>query len=106
MPHERGMNEGRDRNERELEAREPEGSSRDQRENPSRREGSGSDRGRQDRGRDVMHGRDFAGTNIFSTEREQTLDAERANRGVDSTDEFVTEAELNARESRAQGNED
>ena len=101
MPHERGMNEGRDRNEREHEAREPEGASRE-RENRSFREGE-SDQGR---GRDVMRGRDFAGTNIFATEREQTLDAERAKRGVDSTDEFVTEAELNARENRVQGNED
>jgi hypothetical protein len=97
------MNEGRDRDEREHEAREPEASR--ERESRSLREGE-SDRGRQGRGRDVMHGRDFAGTSIFSTEREQTLDAERAKRGVDSTDEFVTEAELNARENRAQGNED
>jgi len=102
MPHDRKMNEGRDRNEREREAREPERSSRDQRDN----QGRAADRERQGRGRDVMRGRDFAGTNIFSTEREQTLDAERAKRGIDSTDEFVTEAELDARESRAQGKED
>jgi hypothetical protein len=105
MPHERGMNEGRDRNEREREVGEPEGTRREQRENRGRREDGEPKRERQERGRDVIRGRDFAGTNIFATEREQTLDAERARRG-ESSDEFLTEAELDAREPRAEDNED
>ena len=105
MPHDRGMNEGRDRDGREREIGEPEQRG-EQRDNRGRREGSESERDRRDRGRDVMRGRDFAGTNIFATEREQTLDAERARRGLDSSDEFLSEAELDARESRAEDNED
>lgn len=54
------------------------------------------------KGKDVMHGRDFAGANIFATEREQTEDRERVVREapLDDADEMVTDAEVEARELR------
>jgi len=59
--------------------------------------------------RDVMHGRDFAGANIAATEREQTRDRASAAQGKlgDEAGEFVTDAEVEARELRnAEPNED
>jgi hypothetical protein len=59
--------------------------------------------------RDVMHGRDFAGANIAATEQEQTRDRDRAAQGklADEAGEFVTDAEVEARELRnAEPNED
>ena len=55
-------------------------------------------------GKDVMHGRDFAGANIANTEREQTRDrqriAEHGGESLDESGEFVTDAEIEAREAR------
>jgi hypothetical protein len=59
--------------------------------------------------KDIMRGRDFAGTNIAATEREQTRDRERVVRGAvpDEAGEFVTDAEVEAREiRRAERHED
>ena len=62
-------------------------------------------------GKDIMRGRDFAGANIANTEREQTRDrqrvAEHGGEPLDESGEFVTDAELEARETRrAEQNED
>ena len=62
-------------------------------------------------GKDVMHGRSFAGANIAATEREQTRERERiAEHGGENLDEFgemVTDAEIEAREERSgERNED
>lgn len=62
-----------------------------------------------EKARDVMHGRDFAGANIAATEQEQTRDRARAAEGklADEAGEFVTDAEVEARELRnAERNED
>lgn len=61
--------------------------------------------------KDVMHGRSFAGANIANTEREQTRDrqriAEHGGEPLDEAGEFVTDAEIEAREERrAERNED
>jgi len=49
---------------------------------------------------DVMHGRDLAGASYGATEREHTEDLERIAGDVpDESDEFVTDAELEAREA-------
>jgi len=62
------------------------------------------------KGKDVMHGRSFAGANIANTERQQTLDRQRiAEHGGEPLDEIgeVTDAEIEAREERrAARNED
>jgi hypothetical protein len=63
------------------------------------------------RGKDVMRGRSHAGANIFNTERQQTLDrqriAEHGGEPLDEAGEFVTDAEIEAREQRrAERNED
>ena len=54
--------------------------------------------------RDVMHGSSFAGANIANTEKEQTRDRQRiADHGGETLDEdgeFVTDAEIEAREER------
>ena len=50
---------------------------------------------------DVMHGRSFAGTQWAADQDEQTRDIERqAGARRDESDEFVTDAELEARERR------
>lgn len=77
----------------------------------SRKEGEPDDKRDSQRGKDVMRGRDFAGVNIFNTEREQTRDRERVaehgGESLDPDDEFVTDAEIEAREERrAERNED
>lgn len=112
MPRDQGMGDGRDRAESERDAREPMRADREQseqRDTEDRPTDDGRER-REQQGRvsgdDVMHGRDFAGSNIFATEREQTLDAERVVEHREAADEFVTEAELEAREGRTEGNED
>jgi len=60
------------------------------------------------RGKDVMHGRSFAGANIANTEQQQTRDRQRIadHRGEppDEAGEMVTDAEIEAREE--QQNED
>jgi hypothetical protein len=60
------------------------------------------------RGKDVMHGRSFAGANIANTEQQQTRDRQRIadHRGepLDEAGEMVTDAEIEAREE--QQNED
>ena len=54
---------------------------------------------------DVMHGRSLEGASYGATEREQTEDIQRATRQApDETGEFVTDAEMEARE--ANGDED
>jgi hypothetical protein len=55
---------------------------------------------------DVMHGRDFAGASYGATEREQTEDIER-DAGIipDESDEFITDAELDAREAASEDEE-
>lgn len=54
---------------------------------------------------DVMHGRSFEGAEYAATEREQTEDIERNRHPeADESDEFVTDAELEARE-RERGDE-
>ena len=63
------------------------------------------------RGKDVMHGRSFAGANIANTEEQQTRDRQRvADHGgepLDEAGEMVTDAEIEAREERrAERNED
>jgi len=79
---------------------------------PSQRQQSESDDSREAvRGKDVMRGRSFAGSNIANTEEEQTRDRQRvADHGgepLDEAGEFVTEAEIEAREERrAERNED
>ena len=112
MPRDQGRGDGRDRAESERNAREPMSADSEQSEQGDSEErltGDGRER-REQQGRgsgdDVIHGRDFAGSNIFATEREQTLDAERVVEHSEAADEFVTEAELEAREGRAEGNED
>src|SRR5690348_10033044 len=54
------------------------------------------------RGKDVMHGRSFAGANIAATEREQTRERERiaehGGENLDEAGEMVTDAEIEARE--------
>ena len=69
------------------------------------REPKGREKGRDsnEEARDVMHGRDFAAANIAATEREQTRDRARAAQGkvADETGEFVTDAEVEARELRS-----
>ncbi|HEX3865582.1 MAG TPA: hypothetical protein VHV78_02480 [Gemmatimonadaceae bacterium] len=53
---------------------------------------------------DLMHGRSFAGVQWAADENEQTRDIERANgTRLDQSDEFVTDAELEAREARGRG---
>ena len=60
------------------------------------------------RGKDVMHGRSFAGANIANTEQQQTRDRQRIadHRGepLDEAGEMVTDAEIEAR--KEQQNED
>jgi len=55
------------------------------------------------RGKDIMHGRSFAGANIANTERQQTQDRQRiADHQGENPDEFnelVTDAEIEAREN-------
>lgn len=62
------------------------------------------------KGKDVMRGRSFAGTNIAATQREQTDERQRiADEGGETLDEIgeVTDAEIEAREMRrAERNED
>jgi len=61
------------------------------------------------RGKDVMHGRSFAGANIANTERDQTRERQRIAEHGENLDEYneVTEAEIEAREGRrAERNED
>jgi hypothetical protein len=75
---------------------------------PSQRQQSEPDDSREAvRGKDVMRGRSFAGTNIANTEEEQTRDRQRVadHRGepLDEAGEFVTDAEI---ERRAEKNED
>ncbi len=48
--------------------------------------------------KDVMHGRSFAGTNWAADEATQT----RAKNRPDESDEFVTDAELEAREANGE----
>jgi hypothetical protein len=61
-------------------------------------------------GKDVMHGRSFAGANIAATQREQTNERQRvAEHDGEALDECgeVTDAEIEAREMRrAERNED
>ena len=55
-----------------------------------------------DSGKDVMHGRSFAGANIANTEKEQTRERQRVvDSGGESLDEIneVTDAEIEARET-------
>ena len=62
------------------------------------------------KGKDIMHGRSFAGANIANTERDQTRERELiAEHGGEPLDEAgeVTDAEIEAREQRrAERNED
>ena len=72
---------------------------------PSQRQQSESDDSREAvRGKDVIRGRSFAGSNVFNTEEEQTRDRQRvADQKGDSADEageFVSDAEIEAREER------
>ncbi|HEY2375749.1 MAG TPA: hypothetical protein VGH98_07200 [Gemmatimonadaceae bacterium] len=67
------------------------------------REQDESDDSREDtRGKDVMHGRSFAGANIANTERDQTSERQRIAEHGASLDEVgeVTDAEIEAREER------
>ena len=51
---------------------------------------------------DVMHGRSFEGEQYAATEQEQTRQFERTRRHMpDESDEFVTDAELEAREANS-----
>ena len=56
---------------------------------------------------DVMHGRSFAGTQWAADQEEQTRDIERASGARrDESDDFVTDAELEAREQRGRGRDE
>ncbi len=55
-------------------------------------------RDKKPRAKDVMHGRNFAGTNWAADEETQT----RAKNRPDESDEFVTDAELEAREANGE----
>jgi hypothetical protein len=66
---------------------------------------------RAQRGKDVMRGRSFAGTNWANTERGQTRERQRiSDQGGEKLDEsgdMVTDAEIEAREERrSERNED
>ena len=62
----------------------------------------------QQSGKDIMHGRSFAGANIANTERDQTRERELiAEHGGEPLDESgeVTDAEIEARERATRGAE-
>jgi len=77
---------------------------------PRQQSDSDSDDHESTRGKDIMHGRSFAGSNIANTERDQTRERQRiAEHGGEPLDESgeVTDAEIEAREERrAERNED
>lgn len=63
---------------------------------PKRKKAKGED----SQDADVMHGRDFAGTQFAADENEQTRDIERAVSGANEfrdDSEFVTDAEIESR---------
>jgi hypothetical protein len=65
------------------------------------RRGDEGDGQQSTKGKDVMRGRSFAGTNWANTEREQTKERERVAEHGANLDEFgemVTDAEIEARE--------
>ena len=73
------------------------------------RRGDGDDTSK--RGKDVMHGRSFAGANWANTERQQTRDRQRIadhkGENLDEAGELVTDAEIEERDGRrAEQNED
>lgn len=56
---------------------------------------------------DVIRGRDFAGEQYAATEQEQTRERERiARRMPEESDQFVTDAEMEAREANSSPQDD
>ena len=71
------------------------------------RRGKGGNRGSRSkthRGQDVMRGRSFAGAEYADVNGGPTHDLDREGRTLpDESDEFVTDAEIEAREQRSRG---